>query len=52
MSRKGAFWVAQLIKNPPAIQEIPVQLLDWEVPLKKGQAIHSTILELPWWFRR
>ena len=28
--------VAQLVKNTPAMQETPVQLLDWEVPLKKG----------------
>ena len=28
--------VVQLIKNPPAMQETPVQFLDWEVPLKKG----------------
>ena len=28
--------VAQLIKNPPAIQEIPVQFLGWKDPLEKG----------------
>ena len=28
--------VAQLIKNPPAMQEIPVQLLGQEDPLEKG----------------
>ena len=27
--------VAQLVKNPAAIQETPVQLLDWEDPLEK-----------------
>ena len=28
--------VAQLVKNLPAIQEIPVQFLGQEVPLEKG----------------
>ena len=28
--------VAQLVKNPPAMQETPVQFLDWEDPLAKG----------------
>ena len=36
--------VAQLVKNPPAMQETPVQFLDWEDPLKKGTATHSSIL--------
>ena len=26
--------VAQLVKNPPAMQETPVRFLGWEVPLK------------------
>ena len=30
--------VAQLVKNPPAMQETPVQFLGWEDPLEKGQA--------------
>ena len=30
-----ASWVAQLVKNPPAMQETLVQFLDQEVPLKK-----------------
>ena len=41
-----SFWaplVAQLIKNLPAIQEIPVQLLGQEDPLAEGQATHSSI---------
>ena len=41
--------VAQLIKNPPAMQEIPVRFLGKEDPLKKGQATHCSILGLPWW---
>ena len=36
--------VAQLVKNPPAMQETPVQFLDWEDPLEKGTATHSSIL--------
>ena len=28
--------VAQLVKNPPAMQETPVQFLSQEVPLEKG----------------
>ena len=31
-----ASWVAQLVENPPAIQETLVQSLGREVPLKKG----------------
>ena len=31
-----AFLIAQLVKNPPAMQETPVQFLDWEEPLEKG----------------
>ena len=36
--------VAQLVKNPPGMQEIWVQSLGWEDPLEKGKAIHSSIL--------
>ena len=45
----GASQVAQLVKNPPAMQEPPVQFLGQEDPLEKGQATHSSILGLPWW---
>ena len=31
-----ALLVAQLVKNPPAMQETPVQFLGWEDPLEKG----------------
>ena len=44
--------VAQLVKNPPAKQEAPVEFLGQEVPLEKGQAMHSTILGLSWWLRQ
>ena len=41
--------VAQLVKNPPAMQETRVQFLGQENPLEKGKATHSSILRLPWW---
>ena len=36
--------VAQLVKNPPAIQETWVRSLGWEDPLEKGKVTHSSIL--------
>ena len=36
--------MAQLVKNLPAMQEIPVQSLGQEDPLEKGVASHSSIL--------
>ena len=39
--------MAQLVKNPPAMLETPVQFLGWEDPLEKGEATHSSILGLP-----
>ena len=38
------FLVAQTVKNLPATQETWVQFLDWEDPLEKGMAIHSSVL--------
>ena len=43
--------VAQLVKSLRAMQETPVQFLGQEIALEKGQAAHSSILGLPWWFR-
>ena len=40
----GAFLMAQLVKNPPVIWETWVRFLDWEDPLEKGKATHSSIL--------
>ena len=42
--------VAQMIKNPPAVQETQVQSLDGEDPLEKGMATHSSIpaWRIPW----
>jgi len=41
------FWaslVAQLVKYPLAMWETLVRSLDWEDPLEKGKATHSSIL--------
>ena len=38
------FPVAQLVKNPPAMQETWVRSLSWEDPLEKGKATYSSIL--------
>ena len=46
--QKQTFLVAQLIKNPPAMQETLVRFLGWEDPLEKGYATHSSVLGLPW----
>ena len=46
------FWasfVAQLVKNLPAMQETLVRFLGQEDQLEKGTATHSSILGLPWW---
>ena len=56
LSRKGIYWegglslVAQLVKNPPAVQESPVLFLGREDPLEKGTATHLSILawRIPW----
>ena len=39
----GASLVAQLVKNPPAMQETLVQFLGREDPLEKGKATRSSI---------
>ena len=36
--------VAQLVKNPPAMQETSVRVLGWKDPLEEGMATHSSIL--------
>ena len=42
--------VAQLVNNPPAMQETRVWSLGREDPLEKGMATHSSILakRIPW----
>ena len=46
----GAFLMAQLVKNLPAMQETWVQPLGREDPVQKEMATHSSILpwEIPW----
>ena len=48
--RVWTFLIAQLVKNPPAMQETWVGSLGWEDPLEKGKATHSSILAWrnPW----
>ena len=46
---KGSFLVAQLVKNPPAMQETWARSLGGEDPSEKGQATHSSIVGFPWW---
>ena len=42
--------VAQLVKNPPVMQETWVQYLGWKDPLEKAKATHCSILawRIPW----
>ena len=43
-------FLAQLVRNQPAMQETWIESLDWEDPLEKGMATHSSILpwRIPW----
>ena len=36
--------VVQVVKNLPAMQGVQILSLDWEDPLEKGKATHSSIL--------
>ena len=42
--------LAQMVKNPPAMQETWVQSASWEDPLEKGMSTHFSILawSIPW----
>ena len=42
--------VAQMVKTLPAVQKTWVLPLNWEDPLEKGKATHSSILawRIPW----
>ena len=42
--KNWASFVAQLVKNQPAMWEISVLFLGWEDPLEKGKATQSSIL--------
>ena len=48
----GTSLVAQLVKNPPTMQETLVQFLGQEDLLEKDQATHCNILGLPWQLRQ
>ena len=50
LSKETGLLVAQLVKNPPAMQETWVQSLGGEDTLEKGKATHSSILtwRIPW----
>ena len=39
-----SYVVAQMVKNPPTMQETWIQFLDQEEPLEKEMATHSSIL--------
>jgi len=45
----GVSLVAQLVKNPPAMQETSVWSLGSEDPMEKGKATHSSILAWKTW---
>ena len=42
--------MAQLVKNPPELQETWVWSLGWDDPLEKGKSMHSSVLtwRIPW----
>ena len=42
--------MAQVVKNPPAMQKTWVRSLGWGNPVEKGRAMHSSILtcRIPW----
>ena len=44
----GDSLIAQLIKNPPAIQETWVQFLSWEDPLEKGKTTEAEDIKKRW----
>ena len=46
----GGSWVAQTVKNLPAMWETWIQSLGQEDPLEKSMATHSNILawRIPW----
>ena len=47
---KVASLAAQMVKNPPAMQETWIRPLGWEDPLEEGMATHSSVLAwgIPW----
>ena len=47
LGENGYFY--KLVKDPPAMQETPVQFLGQEDPMEMGKPSHSGILGLPLW---
>ena len=41
---KASPLVAQMVKNPPAMQETWVQPLGWEDSLEEGMATHASVV--------
>ena len=50
LAAQRGFLVAQMVKSLPAVQETWVRSLDWEDPLEKEVATHSSIpaWRIPW----
>ena len=50
VTKSNVFFVAQLVKNLPAMWETWAWSLGWEDPLEKGTPTHSSILtwRIPW----
>ena len=50
LQRSRASLVAQMVKNPPAMQETWLRSLGWGDPLEKRMATHASILawRIPW----
>ena len=44
LSSAWASLVAQMVKNPPAMQETWVPSLGWEDPLEESMVTHSSII--------
>ena len=38
------YWVSQVVQTVKNLPETQVLCLNWEVPLKKGMAVHSVFL--------
>ena len=41
---EGASLVAQMVKNPPEMEDTWVRFLGWEDPLEEGMEAHSSVL--------
>ena len=49
MIKSRASLVAQMVKNPPAMQETRVLSLGWKDPLEKGMTTHSSFWPGEFW---